>query len=166
MMNFCNRCAGELSEKIPAGDNRHRHVCQQCEHIHYENPRVIVGCIPIWQDRVLLCKRNIEPRHGFWTLPAGFLELGETMQQGAIRETYEESMAKVEVTGLFGIYDIPHIGQVYSIYSANMLSETFAPTPESSEVDLFSFEEIPWDEIAFDVIKTTLREYIETATTS
>lgn len=161
MMNFSNRCAGALSAEIPAGDNRVRHVCQECGQIHYQNPRVIVGCIPVWQEKILLCRRNIEPKSGLWTLPAGFLELGETMQEGAFRETYEESLAEVEISELFGLYDIPHIGQVYSIYLAKMLSDSFGETPESSEVALFAIDEIPWDEIAFEVIKTTLREYIE-----
>jgi ADP-ribose pyrophosphatase YjhB (NUDIX family) len=161
MMNFCNRCAGALTTKIPSGDNLPRHICQECEHIHYQNPRVIVGCIPVWQDQVLLCRRNIEPKFGLWTLPAGFLELGETMEQGALRETFEESMAEVEITELFGLYDIPHIGQIYSIYSANMLSDKFSTTAESSEVALFNADEIPWDEIAFEVIKTALQEYLD-----
>lgn len=161
MMNFCNRCAGPLSSEIPEGDNRTRDVCQKCGEIHYQNPKVIVGCIPIWQGKILLCRRNIEPKFGLWTLPAGFLEVGETMEEGALRETYEESLAEVELTELFGLYDIPHIGQVYSIYLAKMTSDKFGITPESSEVQLFSPEHIPWDEIAFDVIKSALREYIE-----
>ena len=161
MMNFCNRCAGALSEEVPEGDNRPRHVCQECEHIHYQNPRVIVGCIPLWEGKILLCKRNIEPKFGLWTLPAGFLELGETMAEGALRETYEESMAKVEIVEHFGMYDITRVGQIYSIYLAKMLSADFSPTPESSEVGLFDPEDIPWDELAFEVIKTTLKEFIE-----
>jgi ADP-ribose pyrophosphatase YjhB (NUDIX family) len=160
MMKFCNRCAGELTTKIPSGDNLPRHVCQTCEHIHYQNPRVIVGCIPVWQEKILLCRRNIEPKFGLWTLPAGFLELGETMEQGALRETYEESRAEVAISHHFGIYDIPHVGQIYSIYAAKMLTDKFSTTPESSEVALFSKNEIPWNEIAFEVIRTTLREYI------
>ena len=161
MMNFCSSCAGALISEIPTGDNRFRHVCLNCGHIHYLNPRVIVGCIAVWGGKILLCRRNIEPKFGLWTIPAGFLELGETMEEGALRETYEESLAKVEITDLFGLYDIPHIGQVYSIYSANMLTSHYGTTPESSEVALFSEEEIPWDAIAFEVITTALREYFE-----
>ena len=161
MMNFCNRCAGPLCYEIPEGDNRKRNVCQECGDIHYQNPKVIVGCIPVWQGKILLCRRNIEPKFGLWTLPAGFLEVGETMAEGALRETYEESLAEVELKELFGLYDIPHIGQVYSIYLARMTSEKFGITPESSEVRLFSPEDIPWDDIAFDVIKSALQEYIE-----
>ena len=163
MMKFCNRCAGALSEEIPEGDNRIRYVCQQCGHIYYRNPKVIVGCIPVWEEKILLCKRNIEPRLGLWTIPAGFLELGETMPEGAKRETFEESMAEVEITDHFGIYDIPHIGQIYSIYLARMLSNKFSTTPESSEVSLFHPADIPWDQIAFEVIQTTLREYLDQA---
>lgn len=161
MMNFCNRCGGALREEIPTGDNRLRHVCQNCEHIHYLNPRVIVGCIPVWQEKILLCRRNIEPQSGLWTLPAGFLELGETMEQGAMRETLEESQAKVEISHMFGIYDIPHIGQVYTIYAAKMLNGHFGVTAESSEVALFSADQIPWDSIAFEVIKQVLQEFTE-----
>ena len=110
MINFCNLCGGELSSLIPEGDNRARHVCDKCEHIQYQNPKVIVGCIPLWQDRILLCRRNIEPRFGYWTVPAGFLELDETMAEGAKRETREESLAEVEISHLHGLYDTPHIG--------------------------------------------------------
>ncbi len=161
MMNFCNLCGGTLSTLVPEGDNRIRHVCGQCEHIHYQNPRVIVGCIPIWQNKILLCKRNIEPRLGYWTVPAGFLELEETMAEGAQRETYEESLARVNITYLHGLYDIPHIGQVYSLYMAEMENAEFGITPESSEVALFDAADIPWEDIAFKVVKLALEQYLQ-----
>jgi ADP-ribose pyrophosphatase YjhB (NUDIX family) len=161
MINFCNLCGGELSSLIPEGDNRARHVCDKCEHIQYQNPKVIVGCIPLWQDRILLCRRNIEPRFGYWTVPAGFLELDETMAEGAKRETREESLAEVEISHLHGLYDTPHIGQVYALYLAQMKSADFGATPESSEVELFIPEDIPWDDIAFKVVKVALQQFIQ-----
>ena len=160
-MKFCTLCGGEVDQQIPEGDNRLRHVCKDCGHIHYQNPRVIVGCIPTWQGKILLCRRNIEPQLGLWTVPAGFLELDETMAEGAARETYEESLAEVEITHLHGLYDIPHIGQIYALYAAEMKNPKFGVTSESSEVALFDVEDIPWDQIAFKVVAKALKQYIE-----
>lgn len=162
MMNFCNLCAGALRTEVPAGDNMERRVCSQCGHVHYINPKVIVGTIPIWQDRVLLCRRNIEPRLGLWTIPAGFLEMGESMAEGALRETIEESRAAVKIRQLHGTYDITRIGQIYVIYLADMLSDHCEPTPESSEVKLFERDQIPWDQLAFKVVNHALRQFFET----
>ncbi len=120
-----------------------------------------MGCLPIWEDKILLCKRGIEPRLGFWTLPAGFMELGETTEQGAIRETWEESRAEVDIERLHGIYNIPHIDQVYFIYLAKMRSPNFEVTPESSKIELLGIEDIPWDNLAFRVMSEALQHYIE-----
>lgn len=160
-MNFCNLCSGAVEQKIPDGDNRLRYVCKDCGNIHYQNPRVIVGCIPIWQEKILLCRRNIEPQFGLWTVPAGFLELDETMAEGAERETYEEALAEVEISHLHGLYDIPHIGQIYALYIAHMTKADFGITSESSEVALFDVSEIPWDQIAFKIVGKALKQYIE-----
>lgn len=159
MLNFCNLCAAPLTSLVPEGDNMERRVCTGCGHVHYVNPRTIVGTIPIWQGKVLLCKRNIEPRLGYWTVPAGFLEMHETMAEGAIRETIEESRAAVKIRHLHGLYDIPRIGQIYALYLADMQSDHCEPTTESSEVKLFSEAEIPWDQIAFKVVTRALRQY-------
>ena len=123
-----------------------------------------MGCLPIWENQILLCRRNIEPQFGLWTVPAGFLELDETMETGAKRETYEESLAEVEISHLHGLYDIPHIGQIYALYMAKMTSPEFGVTSESSEVALFELTEIPWDEIAFKVVKTALQQYVNRGT--
>jgi len=150
---------GPSVRKIPDGDDRERLVCPDCGYIEYQNPKLIVGAIFEWEGKVLLCKRAIEPRLGYWTFPAGFMELGETAAQGAERESLEEACAKVEAMDLLGTYDIPHIGQVYLIYRAKMLSPDFAAGPESAEVELFDWKDIPWDELAFPSIKWALREY-------
>ena len=138
-----------------------RRVCSSCSQVHYLNPRVIVGTLPIWEGKVLLCRRNIEPRLGFWTVPAGFLEMGESMAEGAIRETIEESRAAVAVRHLHGTYDITRIGQIYVLYVADMLSDHFEPTAESSEVGLFGRDQIPWDQLAFKVVKQALLQYFD-----
>lgn len=162
-MKYCTQCAAELARAIPANDNRQRLVCSACACVHYVNPKIIVGTIPIWNNQILLCRRNIEPRLGFWTIPAGFLEMGETLAAGAYRETLEESLAKVEIQYLQGLYDLTHIGQLYAIFVAAMIDDHFGITPESSEVRLFAVEDIPWDEMAFTVIATALRRYLENA---
>lgn len=160
-MNYCSYCAGQLILQVPAGDNRQRYVCIHCEQIYYSNPKVVTGCLIEHENQILLCKRNIEPRKGLWTLPAGFLENNETCEEGAIRETKEETQADVEVQQLFLIYDIPHISQIYMIYLAQMKQVQFGPTLESSEVKLFSQAEIPWDDIAFPVIDKTLKHFYQ-----
>lgn len=158
-MNYCSHCGAKVALRIPAGDNRERHVCIDCETIHYQNPRVITGCLPEWEGRVLLCRRAIEPREGYWTLPAGFMENGETVHAGAIRETLEEANARVEMKGLFSLVNIPYASQVFMIYRAKLLDLDFGPGEESLEVALFSEHEIPWEELAFPMIGETLRYY-------
>lgn len=160
-MKFCSVCSDEVMQCIPAGDNRLRYVCSTCETIHYENPKMVVGCLPEWEDKVLLCKRAIEPQYGKWTLPAGFMENAETTEQGALRETWEEAGARVEISHLFTLYNLPHISQVYLMFRAKLLDLDFAAGEESLEVKLFSEDEIPWEEIAFLTIEKTLRQYFD-----
>lgn len=158
-VNYCSHCGAEVGVRVPEGDNRPRHVCGACGTIHYQNPKVVVGCIPEWGDRILLCRRAIEPRYGFWTLPAGFMERGETTQDGAARETYEEALARVEVLSLYTLFNLPHIDQVYLLFRSRLLDLGFGPGEESLEVRLFAEAEIPWGEIAFPVIRETLKLY-------
>jgi ADP-ribose pyrophosphatase YjhB (NUDIX family) len=162
-MKFCSICGTEVDWVIPAGDNRKRHVCKNsdCETIHYSNPRIITGCLPIFENKVLLCKRAIEPRSGYWTLPAGFLENGETTEQGAIRESWEEAKATLAVDQLYTLFDLPHIHQVYFFYKASLSNTDFGPGEESLEVKLFKESEIPWNELAFPVVEETLKYYFE-----
>lgn len=161
-VQFCNVCGKSVEHRVPEGDNLPRHVCSSCGHIQYFNPRIIAGCIPEWEDgRVLMCKRNIEPRLGLWTFPAGFLELGETSLQGAGREAREESLAEVEVGGLLAVINVPYVSQVYLVHRARLLSERHGPTLESSETRLMTEAEIPWDEIAFPTIFHSLEFFFE-----
>ena len=159
-MKFCSTCgSGKLVTRIPDGDNVNRIVCDDCATIHYQNPRVVVGCLPEWEDKVLLCKRAIEPRYGLWTLPAGFLENGETVEQGAMRETAEEANARVELGDLYTMISLLHVSQVYMMYRARLLDLDFGPGTESLEVKLFTEDEIPWESLAFRTIARTLRRY-------
>jgi len=160
-MKFCSSCGNSLSHKIPDGDNRLRYVCSACERIHYQNPRIIAGCLPLHEDQILLCKRSIEPRSGKWTLPAGFLENGETTEEGALREMLEEANANATIINLYTLFSLPHISQVYMFYRAQLTDLNFSPGHESEEVQLFSEDEIPWDELAFPVITDTLKFYLE-----
>lgn len=160
-MKFCSECGSQVTQIIPAGDNRLRHVCSACQAVHYQNPKMVVGCLAEWDDKVLLCRRAIEPQYGKWTLPAGFMENDETTLQGALRETLEEAGAQVEILQLFTLYNLPHISQVYLMFRARLLNLDFAPGEESLEVALLSETEIPWDEIAFLTIEKTLRQYFE-----
>ena len=159
-MKFCSQCgAAEISWTVTAGDNRPRHVCGSCNEIFYQNPKIVVGCIPEWNDTVLLCRRAIEPRHGYWTLPAGFMENEETAQEAAERETWEEAKARVELLGLYTVMNIPHTSQVYMMFRARLLDLEFGPGEESLECKLFREDEIPWRELAFPTIVHTLRLY-------
>jgi ADP-ribose pyrophosphatase YjhB (NUDIX family) len=158
-MIFCSKCGARLIVKVPPGDDRPRHVCEACTTIHYQNPKIVAGCIPDWNGRLLLCRRAIEPRYGLWTLPAGFMENGETTEQAAARETWEEARAHVCKMELYGVFSIPHISQVYLMFRTSLAEESFAPGPESLEVRLFEVHEIPWDELAFPVVKLTLGKY-------
>ncbi|MCK9505541.1 MAG: NUDIX hydrolase [Porticoccaceae bacterium] len=164
-MKYCSHCAEELVFNIPPGDNRERHVCPACNAVHYHNPRIITGCIPIHENRILLCKRAIEPRSGYWTLPAGFLENGETIAEGAARETREEACASVTLKELYGVFDVPHIGQVHMFYRATLNDLNFQPGAESLETRLFREAEIPWDRLAFPVIRIILEHYFENSKT-
>lgn len=158
-MKFCSQCANPVSQQIPAGDNRLRFVCTGCGTIHYQNPRIVAGCLPIDGDRVLLCKRAIEPRRGYWTLPAGFMENQETMEQAALRETLEEACARVTAPTLYTLFDIPHIDQVHVIFRGELTDLDFAVGAESLEVRLFSEAEIPWQQLAFRTVARTLECY-------
>ena len=135
-MKFCSHCAQQLSFKIPEGDNLPRHVCDSCGMIHYQNPKIVAGCIPEWEGRILLCRRAIEPRHCLWTIPAGFMENSETVEQAAARETREEACAKINIIGLYGVYNIPHVNQVYMIFKGSLADGAFAPGVESLETVL------------------------------
>jgi len=160
-MNFCSQCGAPVSLKIPAGDTLPRHVCDACNTIHYSNPKMVIGCIPEWEDRVLLCKRAIEPRLGLWTLPAGFMENGETTAEAALRETLEEANARVELSEMFTILSVPYVNQVHIFYRSRLLDLDFAPGTESLEVALFREEDIPWQELAFRTVTTTLKHFYE-----
>jgi ADP-ribose pyrophosphatase YjhB (NUDIX family) len=158
-MKFCSDCGAAVSLKIPAGDSLPRYVCDGCATIHYQNPKMIVGCIAEWENRILLCRRAIEPRMGLWTVPAGFMENGETTAQGASRETLEEANARVEVGPLYAMYNIPHINQVYILFRARLLDLDFSAGTESLEVKLFDEADIPWEQIAFATVRNTLTHY-------
>ncbi|WP_312198184.1 NUDIX hydrolase [Stutzerimonas balearica] len=158
-MNYCSHCGGSVASQIPAGDNRPRFVCMECQTIHYQNPRIVAGCLPVWQEQVLLCRRAIEPRRGYWTLPAGFMENGETMQQAAARETLEEACAVVHRLQLYTLFDLPHINQVYLFFRAELTEPRFSPGDESVDVRLFRQDDIPWSELAFPTVGRTLECY-------
>lgn len=160
-MKYCSHCGALVIHRVPDGDNRHRYVCDNCGAIHYQNPRMVVGTLPVWEDKVLLCRRAIEPRYGLWTLPAGFMENGETTTEGAIRETLEEAGARVRLDGLYTLINIPDINQVYLLYRAQLLDLDYAPGEESLEVGLFRETEIPWDLIAFRTVHKTLEHYFQ-----
>jgi ADP-ribose pyrophosphatase YjhB (NUDIX family) len=160
-MNYCSHCGARVELRVPEGDTVPRHVCTSCGTIHYENPKMVVGCIPEWEDRILLCRRAIEPRRGLWTLPAGFMENAETTAEGAQRETLEEANARVEIHGLYALFNIPHINQVYMLFRARLLDLDFSAGAESLETRLFTEDEIPWDEIAFITVRRTLHHYFD-----
>lgn len=158
-MKFCSSCGASVSLCIPEGDNRARYVCDECQTIHYQNPNIVAGCIPEWQGRILLCQRAIEPRYGLWTLPAGFMENGETAEQAALRETREEAGACVKIDSLFSIFSIPHISQVYLLYRGELCDGIYTPGRESLQCVLFDEKEIPWEKLAFPVMTETLKRY-------
>lgn len=158
-MNFCPDCGAPIRFAIPAGDDRKRNICTACGDIFYANPRNIVGCVAAYEGRILLCKRAIEPRLGFWTLPAGFLELGETTAAGAARETHEEACAEAHIDSLFSMLDIPHIGQIHMFYRAHLRTPDCAAGPESSAVALVHERNIPWRQLAFPTVYRTLELY-------
>ena len=159
LMKFCSHCGTPVVVRIPPGDDKPRHVCDNCDTIHYKNPLMVIGAIPEWGDRILLCRRAIEPRLGFWTLPAGFMELGETTAAAAARETLEEANARIELGDLYTMLSVPHTNQVHIFYRARLLDLDFGPGTESLEVALFREDEIPWGEIAFRTITVTLEHF-------
>jgi ADP-ribose pyrophosphatase YjhB (NUDIX family) len=160
-MKFCPSCGQSVERRIPAGDNLPRAVCTACGDIHYENPRIVVGCVPEWDGRILLCRRAITPRRGYWTTPAGFLEIGETLQSAAAREAREEAQIEVEIGSLLTITQVLHAAQVHVMFRARMVAEHHGVGAESLEVGLYREEEIPWDHIAFPSIHYALRCYLQ-----
>jgi ADP-ribose pyrophosphatase YjhB (NUDIX family) len=158
-LNFCSNCGLPVESKIPAGDHLPRFVCTGCHMVHYKNPLLVLGCVPEWQEKILLCRRAIEPRLGFWTVPAGFMENGETMQQAAARECHEEALAEVEVGSLLAVVNVTRANQVHVFFRAKLLEPKFAPGPESLEVALYDESQIPWSELAFASGEYTLRQY-------
>jgi ADP-ribose pyrophosphatase YjhB (NUDIX family) len=159
-MNFCSNCGSDkLVFDIPIGDNRQRHICQNCDTIHYSNPNIVAGCLPIWEDKVLLCRRSIQPRRGYWNIPAGYLENGETVEEGALREVWEEAEASVTIIGVHTIFSIPHINQIYIHFLGELQNLDYGVGEESLEVELFAEEEIPWDDMAFKSSEFALQRY-------
>ena len=161
MIKFCNSCGSPVGHRVPEGDTRTRAVCDACGHIQYENPKIVVGSIPVLGERILLCRRAIEPRYGLWTLPAGFMENEETAAEGAMREALEEAHARIEIEDLYTVFSVPHISQVHMMFRATLLDENVSPGIESLEVKLVTAGEIPWDELAFQVVRRTLQAYLE-----
>ncbi len=159
-MNFCSNCGNPVKLEIPTGDNRLRHICKSCGIIHYQNPKIVAGTLPVFEGKILLCKRAIEPRLGFWTLPAGFMENQETTSEAALRETWEEAEAKVILDGLYTVMNVPQIDQVHIFFRATLIDGKFSPGEESLETKLFSPEEIPWDQISFPTVHQTLKHYL------
>ena len=159
-MNYCSNCGAAVSRRIPDGDNRERWVCDACGRVHYQNPLPVVGCLAEQGGKILLCKRSIEPRYGYWTVPAGFMELGETLAEGAARETLEEACAEVEIGRLFASIDVIEAGQVHFFFTGR-LKGGYGVGEESLAVELFAENEIPWDQIAFRSGKFALEKYFE-----
>lgn len=160
-MNYCSHCGAPITLLIPPDDNRLRHVCTACRTVHYQNPKVVAGCIPEYEGKVLLCKRAIEPRSGYWTLPAGYMELEETSLEAAVRETLEEANARVKVLDLYAVFNLPHVNQVYLMFRSKLLDLDFSPGAETLEVGLYNEREIPWDQLAFTTVRQTLRFYFQ-----
>ena len=158
-MNYCAHCGAGVELRVPPGDTQPRHVCPRCGTIHYENPKLVIGCVAHWQGRILLCRRAIEPRLGYWTLPAGFMENGESTTQAALRETLEEACARVDIEDLFALYNVPRINQVHLFYRGQLRDTDFGAGVESLETALFDEEAIPWDELAFPSVTLCLKAY-------
>ncbi|MBP9713016.1 MAG: NUDIX hydrolase [Sterolibacterium sp.] len=158
-MRFCSSCGAPVVWRIPAGDNVVRAVCDACDTIHYQNPKLVVGSLPVWEDKVLLCRRAIEPRRGYWTLPAGFMENGESLPEAAARETREEACAHIKLDEIYTLISVPHISQVHVIFRARLLDLNFAAGVETLEVGMFTEAQMPWDEIAFRTVAMTLRHF-------
>ena len=160
-LNFCSGCGAPLARRIPDGDNRPRSVCESCGAIHYQNPRVVAGCVACWEQSVLLCRRAIEPRKGFWTLPAGYMENGETVAEAAMREALEEANARIAIDALFTCLNVPRIDQVHMMFRARLLDPEVWPGAESLEVAMVSEADVPWSEMAFPTVSRTLRLFFE-----
>ena len=161
-MKFCSNCGSdELKKEVPAGDNRLRVVCGNCEVIHYKNPKIITGCLPVWKGQVLLCRRAIEPRKGYWNVPAGFMEIGESAEEGAAREVWEEAMAKVDIWGLHTVFTFTNFSHVYVQFLGELVDGKYGVGEESLEVKLFAEEEIPWGEMAFESSVFALQKFFE-----
>jgi ADP-ribose pyrophosphatase YjhB (NUDIX family) len=158
-MKFCPNCAAPLARRVPPGDSLPRDVCDACGNVHYQNPKLVVGTVPDWQGRVLLCRRAIEPRYGYWTLPAGFMENDETAAEAALRETLEEAGAQIELESAFSLISVPRVNQVHLFYRARLVDLEFKPGVESLEVALFDEAKIPWKEIAFRTVDLTLKHW-------
>ena len=158
-MKFCPNCAAPLARRVPPGDSELRDVCDACGNIHYQNPKLVVGCVPEWEGRILLCRRAIEPRYGYWTLPAGFMENGETTAEGVVRETLEEAGARVELIAAFSMISVPYVNQVHLFYRARLLDLEFKPGAESLEVALFEEARVPWKDVAFRTVGLTLKHW-------
>ena len=160
-MKYCSGCGEKVEQKIPEDDTRHRYVCDSCDTIHYQNPNIVAGTIPVYEGKILLCRRAIEPRHGFWTLPAGFMENQETTMEAAARETWEEAEARVKMNSLFTVINVPQIDQVHMYFLASLIDGKFGVGVESLECELFEEEDVPWDELSFPTVKRTLKLYFE-----
>jgi ADP-ribose pyrophosphatase YjhB (NUDIX family) len=160
LSNFCGQCGTAITRQVPPGDSRERDLCQNCGAVHYQNPRVVVGTIPIWDNKVLLCLRAIEPRMNTWTLPAGFMELSETTGQGAQRETLEEAGVQVELGKLYTVIDVPQVDQIHIYFLAHAANGELDPGPESLDARYYALDEIPWDNLSFRSVSTTLKHYI------
>jgi len=158
-MNYCSHCGGRLAVHVPEGDDRPRHVCGDCDRIHYVNPKMVVGCVAEWEERILLCRRAIEPRYGLWTLPAGYLEVGETVVEGVEREALEEARARIEIIAPYTLLNLTFVGQVYLMFRARLIDGEFGTGEESLDARLFDEHEVPWDDLAFTAVEDTLRHY-------
>jgi ADP-ribose pyrophosphatase YjhB (NUDIX family) len=160
-MKFCSQCGSPVESRVPDGDHRPRFVCSNCGFIHYQNPRMVVGCVPEYEGAILLCKRSIEPRYGYWTVPAGFMELGETLAEAALRETWEEAMARVELGPLLALVDVVHAEQLHAFFEARLPKLEFGPGEETLETRLFAPADIPWEELAFPSVRLALESHLD-----
>ena len=158
-MKYCSHCGASVALKIPPGDNLPRFICERCGTVHYQNPNVVVGCVPVWRDKVLLCKRAIEPRSGYWTIPAGFLENRETLQEAAIRETREEALAAVDLGPLLAVINVAHASQIHMMFRARLVEERFGAGEETLEAALYDEAGIPWSLIAFPSVRFALERF-------
>jgi len=158
-VKFCSECGASVRRGTPEGDDHLRDICDACGTVHYKNPKIIAGCLPVWGDKLLLCRRAIEPRKGYWTLPAGYMEAKESTADGAAREAFEEACAQIEIDALLAVYSIPRISQVQVIYRARLVSPDVAAGPESEAVGLYRWDEIPWDDLAFPSVHWALRQF-------